>query len=372
MSDTHSVPSHDTEPENHRDPAARVDDFLEQYASATRAERAPSGTRARLREALSVKGARSSRAYSAGGADRPATAAKALVTPRRPHRFPRYAIAAASIAVFILAGATAITLGASGPQSTAPSAPPLEQRADDPAGEAGDFPTGNFFVLKAWADETAAENAPAPSGDPVGINWLHPAFVTSWETWQDDPVFGELLAPGEALTYFNFDAQCEGANLASVSYRIDNENAFFEYFDWREVDKLREAGDDPQQVVEHGPSFTLTYGSDGTAATAFTRLYVISPCPDEYARNPHAVEGYAEAARVLDGSTITLSATFDDGTTQEQAYRIAMAENFDEKCREFLDEYFAAWDIVGRQGKEAILDETSDAPKLFTLESIDA
>ncbi|MVX61716.1 hypothetical protein GKZ27_09690 [Enterorhabdus mucosicola] len=84
------------------------------------------------------------------------------------------------------------------------------------------------------------------------------------------------------------------------------------------------------------------------------------------------MEGYAEAARVLDGSTITLTATFNDGTTQERAYCIAMAENFDEKCREFLDEYFAAWDIVGRQGKEAILDETSDAPKLFTLESIDA
>ena len=191
----------------------------------------------------------------------------------------------------------------------------------------------------------------------------------------DDPCAGErrpVLINNWEATYFNFDAQCEGANLASVSYRIDNENAFFEYFDWREVDKLREAGDDPQQVVEHGPSFTLTYGSDGTAATAFTRLYVISPCPDEYARNPHAVEGYAEAARVLDGSTITLTATFNDGTTQERAYRIAMAESFDEKCREFLDEYFAAWDIVGRQGKEAILDETSDAPKLFTLESIDA
>lgn len=372
MSDTHSIPSHDTEPENHQDPAARVDDFLKQYASVVRAERAPSGARARLREALGVEGARSSQqAYSAESTDRPTTAAKALVTPRRPHRFPRYAIAAASTAALILAGAGAIALEADGPQGAGPAATSVQQTDGSPAEDPGSS-AGNFFVLKAWADEAQEANVPVASSDPLGINWLHPAFVTSWESWEGDPVFGELLAPGEALTYFNFDAQCEGANLASISYRIDNENAFFEYFDWQEVDRLTEAGGDPQQVVEYGPSFTLTYGSGGTAATAFTRLYVISPCPDEYARNPHAVEGYAEAARVLDGSTITLTATFNDGTTQERAYRIAMAENFDEKCREFLDEYFAAWDIVGRQGKEAILDETSDAPKLFTLESIDA
>lgn len=372
MSDTHSIPSHDTEPENHQDPAARVDDFLKQYASAARAERAPASARMRLQEAFEAHAATSAeqvRCTEGAGASSEASSSSGRM--RRPRRTARYAVAAASAAVLILAGAGAIALEADGPQGAGPAATSVQQTNDSPAEDPGSS-AGNFFVLKAWADEAQEANVPVASSDPLGINWLHPAFVTSWESWEGDPVFGELLAPGEALTYFNFDAQCEGANLASVSYRIDNENAFFEYFDWQEVGRLTEAGDDPQQVVEYGPSFTLTYGSDGTAATAFTRLYVISPCPDEYARNPHAVEGYAEAARVLDGSTITLTATFNDGTTQERAYRIAMAENFDEKCREFLDEYFAAWDIVGRQGKEAILDETSDAPKLFTLESIDA
>lgn len=119
-----------------------------------------------------------------------------------------------------------------------------------------------MFATQRTANATQA-NVPVTSTDPLGINWLHPAFVSSWQTWQDDPVFGELLEPREALTYFNFDAQCEGTNLASVTYRIDNENAFFEYFDWKEVDKLKETGGDPQQSVEYGPSFTLTYGRGG-------------------------------------------------------------------------------------------------------------
>lgn len=356
---------------NRREPSAKVDDFLKQYASAVRAERVPATAQARLQETLEARRAVNvEQARRAEGPGANAEGPRAFSPLRRPRRAARYAVAAASAAVLILAGAGTIALGAGGPQGADPAASPIQQQADGGAGKAAGSPTGNFFVLKAWADEAEEANVPIASGDPLGINWLHPTFVTSWESWQGDPVFGELLAPGEALTYFNFDARCEGSNLASVSYCIDNENAFFEYFDWQEVDQLTAAGEDPQQVVEHGPSFTLTYGDSGTAATAFTRLYVIAPYPAECDADPYAVEGYAEAARVLDGSIITLTATFDDGSTQEQAYRIAMAADFEEKCPEFLSEYLAAWDVAGPQGKEAVLDETSDAPKLFTLEPI--
>lgn len=371
MNDTQPTPSRNTRSESHLDPSANVDGFLEQYVSAVRHEQAPVEARAHLRRALDAEETPfSQQRRPEESTNRPAKGAAPLNVPRRSRPISRYALAAASAAVFVLAGAAAMTLGVSGPQGSEPSALPLEQRADNPANGANDFPAGNFFVLKAWADEAHAANVPVTSSDPLGINWLHPAFVTSWETWQGDPVFGELLEPGEALTYFNFDAQCEGSNLVSVSYHIDNENTFFEYFDWREADRLTKAGEDPQQIVERGPSFTLTYGSDGTAATAFTRLYVIAPYPAACDVDPHATEGYAEAARVLDGSIITLTATFDDGTTQEQAYRIAMAADFEEKCPELLAKYLAAWDVAGPQGKEAILDETSDAPKLFTLEPI--
>lgn len=47
-----------------------------------------------------------------------------------------------------------------------------------------------------------------------------------------------------------------------------------------------------------------------------------------------------------------------------------MVDDFNEKCREFLDQYFTAWDIADPQGEEAVLDEASGAPKLFTLERI--
>ncbi|MEC4176233.1 hypothetical protein VIN30_07205 [Adlercreutzia sp. R7] len=369
MSDTHPINPHHGNLENRGEPSANVDDFLQQYASTIRAEQAPARTRAQLQEAFQARKAQDHPAAAPSSSDGPR---KPFSILRRPRRTARFAIAAASTAVFILAGAGAITLGAGNPQGADLAAPSVGQQANNPADNAPGSPAGNFFVLKAWADEATEANVPVTSNGPMGINWLHPAFVTSWESWQEDPVFGELLEPGEALTYFNFDAQCEGANLASVSYHIDNENAFFEYFDWQEANQLKAAGEDPEQCVERGPSFALTYGDGGSAATAFTRLYVIAPCPDGYDDNHHATEGYAEAARVLDGSIITLTATFDDGSTQKQAYRIAMAADFEEKCPEFLDKYFAAWDVAGPQGKEAILDETSDAPKLFTLEPIDA
>lgn len=371
MNDVQPAKSRNTNLQDSRQPSTEVDSFLEQYASTVRFQRPPADTCAQLQKVFATQ--RTANATQSRCAE---TGSATIGTPRtfsalrRPRRTARYAMAAASTAILILAGASAITLGNYSSQSSSPLATPIEQQEDNSASDTTAFPEGNFFVLKAWADETAQANVPVASTDPLGINWLHPAFVSSWQTWQDDPVFGELLEPGEALTYFNFDAQCEGTNLASVTYRIDNENAFFEYFDWKEVDKLKETGGDPQQSVEYGPSFTLTYGKGGTAATAHTRLYVISSCPEEYDDDPHAIEGYAEAARILDGSVITLSATFDDGSTQEQAYRIAMVDDFNEKCREFLDQYFTAWDIAGPQGEEAVLDEASGAPKLFTLERI--
>ncbi|MEC4184315.1 hypothetical protein VJ918_05770 [Adlercreutzia sp. R21] len=372
MSDTHPINPHHGNLENRGEPSANVDDFLQQYASTIRAEQAPARTRAQLQETFQARRAASAEQSRSAETSGSGHTLKPLGVVRHSRRTARFAVAAASTAVFILAGAGAVALGAGNPQGVDLAAPSVGQQANNPADNAPDSPAGNFFVLKAWADEATEANVAVTSRDPMGINWLHPAFVTSWESWQEDPVFGELLEPGEALAYFNFDAQCEGANLASVSYRIDNKDAFFEYFDWQEANQLKAAGEDPEQCVERGSSFTLTYGSDGSAATAFTRLYVIAPCPDGYDANPHATEGYLEAAQVLDGSIITLMAAFDDGSTQEQAYRIAMAADFEEKCPEFLTKYFAAWDVAGPQGKEAILDETSDAPKLFTLEPIDA
>lgn len=373
MSDTPSIHSLPGNFKDRKEPSTDVDSFLQQYASTIRAEQAPAHAQAQLQAAFETRKAASpTQDHSVAAPNGSGGPLEPLSAVRRPRRTARYAIAAASTAIFILAGAGAVTLEANNPQGADLAAPSVEQQTVNPTDNALDSPTGNFFVLKAWADEATEANVPVTSSDPMGINWLHPAFVTSWESWQEDPVFGKLLEPGEALAYFNFDAQCEGANLASVSYHIDNENAFFEYFDWQEADQLRAAGEDPEQCVERGSSFTLTYGNDGSAATAFTRLYVIAPCPDGYDDNPHATEGYAEAARVLDGSIVMLTATFDDGSTQEQAYRIAMAADFEEKCPEFLTEYFAAWDVAGPQGKEAILDETSDAPKLFTLEPIGA
>lgn len=371
MNDVHPAKSRNTNLQNSRQSSTEVDSFLEQYASTIRAQQVPADTRARLQKVFAEQktaSAAQNRSIETGSTT--AGAPGTFSALRRPRRTVRCAVAAASTAILILAGAAAITLGDNSSQSNNPLATSVGQQEDNSASDIPVFPKGNFFMLKAWADETTEANVPVTSTDPLGINWLHPAFVSSWEAWQDDPVFGKLLEPGEALTYFNFDAQCEGANLVSVSYRIDNKNAFFEYFDWKEVDKLKETGEDPQQSVEYGPSFTLTYGEGGTAETAHTRLYVISSCPAEYDESPHAIEGYAEAARILNGSVITLSATFDDGSTQEQAYRIAMVDDFNEKCQEFLDQYFAAWDTAGPQGEEAIPDEASGAPKLFTLERI--
>lgn len=334
-----------------------VDAFLDAYGASMRQSRVPAEVHDKVARAIAEREA----------AARPSTAPSDVAClqgakGRKARRVPmgrRFALAAASAAVIVLAGGAAVSLGtlpgqpAASPQEGAEVVAPADQ--------------GNFFALKAWAEETPQGAADTDPTEPVGIDWLHPAFVSSWRSWEGDPVFGDMLSPGEGLAYFEFDSECEGENLVSVTYTIDNPNAFFEYFDWEEVDGLKAAGDDPLDAVEMGPSFTLTYGEGGSVETAHTRLYAIAPLSEEYDENPHAVEAYEEASRVLDGTTLTLTATFEDGTTQEKVYRIAVADDFSEKCAQFLQEYFAAWDVAGPKGEEPRLD-SPDVPKLFTLQ----
>lgn len=371
MSDIHLADSRNDNPENLWSPSEPADDFLEQYAAAIRAEQAPARAQAQLQEALKARtamGAEQTRL--AGAADGSAERSKPVGITRRPRRTVRYAIAAASTAVLILAGAGAITLGADSSHSANPAMPTIEQQAGSLSDGASGSPAGNFFVLKAWADEAPTDEQAAR--EPVSVNWLHPQYWDSSYDPDAPAVNGPTVATGIARTTFHFDALCEGENLAAVTWTIDAPDAWFSY-----------NGEDAHsgEADALSKSFTIDYDDSASLSAAEGRyLNVIAPLSDNLRENSERLgsdpvrywselvpAGYAEAARALDGAMLSLTATFQDGSTQTKAYRIGLVGDLDERCLEAVRAVTAQWE--GNNGK---VSDPEAIPSPFTLTLVSA
>lgn len=148
-----------------------LDKYLAEYGASAREERLSGEARARILASLcEQRTEKNASPHTASPSARTAVPASSAVSTQRYRRPVKWAIAAASITVLVLAGAAAVAPSFSlsdnfDSGNSTPEMPAVQNSADQ---------QGNFFALKAWADE-APDGAIAPAaGEPVGINWLHP------------------------------------------------------------------------------------------------------------------------------------------------------------------------------------------------------
>lgn len=231
-------------------------------------------------------------------------------------------------------------------------------------------PTSNDFVLKAWAEDAhdASPHQVTPF-DPLGVNWLHPQYWQPNYNPEDPYAEGPVELTGTSLTTFNFDALCTGTNLVSVTFETTCDMAWFSY----------QVGD-PEQSRTMAKSFTVDY-QDETAVRASEGVVInviepespqIAALIEQWANNPDCYwndvlpAGIAAAGRSLEGSELILTATFEDGSTQTKTYRIGLIDNYDERCREFVQGLVAQW-----EKNEGLVAEHEALPRLFTLELVE-
>lgn len=272
--------------------------------------------------------------------------------------------ASAAVAVVLLGAAFLLQeppLLGEAPSSTNTAPVAQNKTADSPS-------SSNFFVLKAWAAEGdgVAPRRVTPT-DPQGVDWLHPQYwVPDYNP--DDPFEEGFVEPtGITLTTFNFDALCEGRNLVSVTYETTCENAWLSpngafkgeqaksiVVDYRDEDAVRASADMVLGVIE----------PESSAIADLIEQWKTDPSCYWSEVLPAAI---AEAGRALVGTDLVLTATFEDGTTQTKTYRIGLAEDYDDRCRAFVQAMIGQW-----EGNEGIIADHEAMPSLFTLELVDA
>lgn len=235
-------------------------------------------------------------------------------------------------------------------------------------GETADSPSSsNFFVLKAWAEEgdDVAPHRVAPT-DPQGVDWLHPQYWVPNYNPNDPFEEGSVEPTGITLTTFNFDALCEGRNLASVTYETTCESA------WLSADGAFEGERTKSIVIDYRDEDAVRASADMTLSVIEPESPRISALIERWKMNPKSYwsevlpAGISEAGRALAGTDLVLTATFEDGTVQTKTYRIGLVEDYDERCRAFVQAMVDQW-----ENNEGIIADHEAMPSLFTLELID-
>lgn len=344
--------------------APEVDAVIERYQAALKTATLSDEARERilmsLRQESAAQEASTRRRLDEKAASTHTHTARPAFTLRRLRQ--PLAVAAAAAAVVVLAGGAGL-FSAPTPAVEEPLATATTPASDHRVG-------GNFFALKAWADEAPAD-AGATAREPVAVNWLHPQYWDNNYDPEAPAVSGPTVATGIARTTFHFDALCEGENLAAVTWEIDGPDAWFSF-------NGEDASVDEADALTK--SFTIDYHDDADRAAAGHYLNVIAPLSDDLRQaaerwesdparywNELVPAGYAEAARALDGATLTLTATFEDGSTQAKTYRIGVADNLEERCREAAQAVTAQWEE--NAGK---VSDPASVPSPFTLTLISA
>ena len=185
------------------------------------------------------------------------------------------------------------------------------------------------FVLAAYADGTPVEDR----SDTVlaGPGFLDSAG--SWDAGPDDDGSGM-----SCHNVFNIDLRAYGDDIAQLDYRIDgDESAQFCYLGSRSYQT-------PDGSFEemHGQELTITQDMlerIGTIDGGTFSLEMTFALPDEFEtlyEESHATgnsdefrfESITYGAQLLAGRVITVTATFVDGTTLTNEYRIEPVDDF--------------------------------------------
>lgn len=184
------------------------------------------------------------------------------------------------------------------------------------------------FVLVAYADGTPVEDR----GDTVLAG---PGFMDSVGSWDAGPDDDGGIS---CHNVFNIDLRAYGDDIVQLDYRIDgDESAQFCYLGSRGYTK-------PDGSFEemHGKELTITQDMlerIGTIDGGTFSLEMTFALPDEFRalyEESHATgdsdefrfESIAYGAQLLAGSIITVTASFEDGTTLTHEYRIEPVDDF--------------------------------------------
>ena len=265
-------------------------------------------------------------------ADAPAHAAARSQPARRPDRRThtrRRVIAIAACTAGLVLGCTA--LGILWSQKN--PAPTNDGTADEEKQGASSNDSAlsasqSSFVLVAYADGTPVEDR----GDTVLAG---PGFMDSVGSWDAGPDDDGGMS---CHNVFNIDLRAYGDDIVQLDYRIDgDESAQFCYLGSRGYTK-------PDGSFEemHGKELTITQDMlerIGTIDGGTFSLEMTFALPDEFRalyEESHATgdsdefrfESIAYGAQLLAGSIITVTASFEDGTTLTHEYRIEPVDDF--------------------------------------------
>lgn len=230
----------------------------------------------------------------------------------------------------------------------------------------------NSFALSAYASGISTEGT-----DNIRLAFGNFASWGGWQTfdesqWEEfDPYENDFIHDtGMDKGYIcsaYFDLACEGSHIASLTYELEGQGVYFNF------DPARDQSTPPDDFTRN----RFTVGPHDLANPDKGYIYIVANVPaegelaeptaviDEHLNrineslktNPNAdpqkqfsqeeedaytqamsqvsVLVHTKAAEMIAGATITITATFDDGSTETHVYRILPVDDFADRYREY-------------------------------------
>lgn len=218
-------------------------------------------------------------------------------------------------------------------------------------GRIGSALSGNSFQLLAYADEG---KSPLPGqAVAVGIEDFYP-MRTSAGYYYD----GETREADENIAVasrnYNLDLTCTGSNIETITYIIEGPDASFGSWAVPNADDLSsEAGRSTEFTVDYDEQnaddlvreLALDYVIDPEYKAEFDHWFNLKSESGEEARHIEAILARCDMRRLAQ-TTITITATFVDGTTQTKVYRIQPVDDFEQSYLAYEDAKRASDDTL--------------------------
>lgn len=263
---------------------------------------------------------------------------------------------------------------------------PVDSAGSDGAGSDA---SGNFFQMKAFADEGGQ-----PADGPVVLSsqdfFLSQASVGPRYDVDTHSYPGDVTASRA----YNLSLTCSGANVTSMTYRLESADASF--YNWQLTDAARDPAPpigSSMAKVDQSSSFTVDYNNqdmnsaegvhheihfdytlDDQLMSAWDEFHAVdSQMPhttgqlsDAELASINAASNKLEVAlakhdiEILSQAKLVLTATYADGTTSSKTYRFAPIQNFEQVYSSYLAQR------VSSDGSAQ-----PENPQLYMLEELD-
>lgn len=255
----------------------------------------------------------------------------------------------------VRAAPTSLKIATSLPSKTAGSTPGLVSSAA--------LPSGNFFTLTAYADEASQ---PAAAGTTIELDASGIRSVGGFGKPWVDLETGETASRAEwFMAKSGINAAIVGNNVESISYSVEGGSG----------DAYLEAlfADDPTNMPTHSTSFVFPCEDvairDDASSSLSEANVILSICAkmsypaeslslvdamtagnltfDEEFSLGHQCNTYMDmaAAQAIADCTLTLTATFTDGSTQTKTYDIGLVADYEQRIADY-------WNAVEESGHD--------------------